>query len=260
MQDSDTSTQLTEEINEANVSEVEQVNSLLFPVDGETTSKKPEDDLQDEFEEDEGEGSSDEENDSGEDQDDSIDYKQLIPLKTGEKVELGKLKDHFQEQATRLVEVQEREIQISQKHQQLKDMTEWLDVVPPEQQKKARQELHQQAEQEFKAMLDAIPAWKEPENYKLGKAEVFELAAEYGIQDLLATVNDHRAILLLRDFAQLKSAVKSARANVKPLRKGKPKPKPKPKEKGKIDSLTERAKETGNRQDQVTAISALLNK
>lgn len=253
MADLDTENQSTEseqqEQEQDTRSPAEQVESLLFPIEKDEGGEAQQDDEQETEQETEQEEEEEEE---------KIDYNKLIPLKTGEKVTLGALKDTFQEQAERLVEVQERELKISQKAKHAEEMAEWLNAIPEEYKQRAADEIKAEAEKEFAALTEAIPSWKDPDAFKAGKAEVFKLAEEYGLQELLSSVNDHRAILLMRDFAQLKAAVKNARANVKPLDKKKPKSKPKPRDVSKTDKLADRAKQTGDRQDQIAAVGALL--
>ena len=256
MQDLNTDTQEQEQTNpeEDTRSPEQQVEDLLFPPPGNETETDQE--LDQDLDQEEEEEQEDQDQDQETDQEE-IDYTQEIPLSTGEKVPLGKLKDAYQEQSARLLEVQTRENQIAQKTTHMKEMAEWLNVVPREHQERAAAEIQQQASQELDLLLDAIPSWKDKEGFNLGKKAVFDLANEYGIGELLAGINDHRAIKLLHDFQELRNTIAKAKKEVKPLKRKLPGSKKKTPG-SKTQSLVDKAKQTGNRSDQVAAVSALI--
>jgi hypothetical protein len=190
---------------------------------------------------------------------DGVDYDLAVPIANGDPVTLGQLKDHWQDSQKNIVELQERENAVMQQMNELQEMSQYTQL-PPEKLAVIKQQQEQYLAKEHSLMLEAIPAFKDQTAFVEAKKGIDALATEYGIQEQIANVSDHRIVKMLHDFATLKSNIKSAANNVKPLRSKTPQSRNKAA--GKVDAATAaqlRAAKTGNPQDQLAAIDALLN-
>lgn len=186
----------------------------------------------------------------------AVDYKQEIPLSDGTKVTLGELKDHYQAHAANLAALIDRENQVMQRHSELQEMAQYLQL-PPEvkQQIEAQQRDYLQAQHGL--MIGAIPEWKDAAAFEKGRTAIFDLGKEYGVD--LSKVTDHKVVKMLHDFARLKGAIRTAKASVKPVRAPEPRPAPS-RAQGNPDlqNAIATAKRTGNHNDQVQAVDMLL--
>ena len=189
-----------------------------------------------------------------------IDYEKEIPLSTGEKVKLGALKDAYQAQHTKTLEMTERENKLMRQQDEIERLASHLNTMPPELIGKAQADIQQTLQREHHLMLEAIPAWKDKTQFDLGRGAIHELASEYGAEKLVAGVSDHRIVKMLNDFAQLKAAIKASGAVIKPLRSKEPAGKVQPIRSAgqEVDSLINRAKASKSQSDQVAAINALF--
>ena len=188
-----------------------------------------------------------------------IDYAKEVPLRDGTKVTLGELKDHYQDRQARILETQERENALNTRMQELTDLAQYVQL-PPQQMEviKARQE--QYLTQQHQLMLQAMPELNDKAAFTKVKQGIMGLASEYGVQDIVAQVSDHRVVKLLKDFVELRDSIKAAKDNVKPLRSSEPKAVNKPA--GKPDAAAQaalRAATTHKMGDQIAAISALIS-
>ncbi len=189
----------------------------------------------------------------------AIDYEQEIPLSSGTKVKLGELKDFYQAQDQKVAELIERENAMLAKAAEVNDYLELLEQIPEAQKAQIRQQQEQLLMTEHKLMLDAIPEWKDQGQFAAGKERIFNLAREYGIQQHLERVSDHRILKMLNDYARMREAVKAAREKVAPAKAPDPKGKqsaPKP----QLAGLVQKAKQTGSEADQMAAINTLLRR
>jgi hypothetical protein len=258
MPDSAIETQQNEQTNEqeqAELSALDRIDELLNAPPGEKPEgEKPEGEAPD-GEKPEGEKPEGEAEPAPE-----IDYELEIPMPSGEKVTVGKLKDLWQQQAQATLELQERENALGVQTSQLEKLAEWVGAVPADVKQAALVASQNQLVTEHQALIKAIPAWNDRTAYEAGRARIFDLAKEYGIEGAVADIIDHRAVKMLHDFAALKDAVKAAKLNLKPIDKARPKPHlvskgGKPTE---AQVLADRAKQTGKVADQIAAIDKLL--
>jgi hypothetical protein len=189
-----------------------------------------------------------------------IDYEKEIPLSTGEKVKLGALKDAYQAQHTKTLEMTERENRLMRQQDEIERLAAHMGSLPPELVAKSQAEIQQQLQREHHLMLEAIPAWKDKGQFDLGRGAIHALATEYGAEKLVSQVTDHRIVKMLNDFAQLKAAIKASGAAIKPLRSSEPSAKVQPIRGAsqEVDSLINRAKASKSQSDQVAAINALF--
>jgi hypothetical protein len=242
------------ETQQTELTALEQIDNLLVePATQDAGESRPEGDAAEESQQ-AAEGATDASAES------EIDYTLEIPMPSGEKVALGKLKDLWQQQAEATLELQEKENAILQQKGQLEKLAEWVNAVPADIRQAAIITAQNQLVVEHTNLVKAIPAWADRTAYEAGRARIFDLAKEYGIQDAVADIVDHRAVKLLHDFAALKDAVKAARLNLKPVDKARPKPHlvskgGKPTE---AQVLADRAKATKRPADQLAAIEKLL--
>lgn len=189
-----------------------------------------------------------------------LDYDLEVPMPNGEKLTLGQLKDYWQQQATHQLEVQERENKSLATLAEMRELAGMMEAVPEEVRARTVEQFKLEREKQRALVFDTIPAWKDAGQFEKGKAAINALAKEYGIEDLVGAMIDHRAIKVLHDFASLKAAVREARDKVRPLRPDVPHGKqPAPgKPATDAEKLIARAKATGRPEDQAAAAAALL--
>jgi len=187
----------------------------------------------------------------------AVDYAQEIPLSNGTKVTLGELKDFYQAQDARTVELIERENKVMVQYAELQEMGQYLQL-PPEVRTRIEQQQTQHLQTQHALMLAAIPEFKDQAAFQKGRTAIFELGGEYGVD--LSQVTDHRVVKMLHDFSRLKSAIKTAKASVKQIKTPEPKAKvPTPTTKATdLSNAVSRAKQTGNQADALQAVDMLL--
>jgi hypothetical protein len=189
---------------------------------------------------------------------DGVDYSAEIPLSDGSKIKLGELKDHYQSAQKHQLEVIERENAVMTRMNELSELAQHVQL-PPQQVAMIKQQQEQYLMAEHQRMLDAIPEFRDKAAFTEARNAIQDMAAEYGIQDQVAQITDHRIVKMLHDYARLRGQIKAAKENVKPLRSSEPQAKQKPA--GKPDMaaiMANKAKQTGNRGDKLAAINALL--
>jgi len=187
-----------------------------------------------------------------------VDYALEVPMTDGTKVKLGELKDHYQQYQTHVMEVQERENALMQKYEEVNQLAQYAQL-PPERLASIQQQQQRYLEQQHQLMLETMPDLKDKATFDTTKAAIYELAKEYGVEDVIGQVTNHKVVKMLRDYATLRKSIKAAKDNVKPLRSAEPRSKNAPV--GKPDAAAmaaQRATQTGSKQDQIAAISALL--
>lgn len=187
---------------------------------------------------------------------DGIDYAQKIPMPNGEPLTLGELKDFYQQHDQKVVELMERENRVMQQYDELQQMTQYLQLPEPVRAEIAERQRGYLQEQHG-LMLQAIPEWKDQAAFEKGRTEIFALGKEYGVD--LSKVTDHKVVKMLKDFATLKNAIKSARASVKQVKQPEPKAIPRTSAPASaVDQAVAKAKQTGNKADQAAAVDLLL--
>jgi hypothetical protein len=189
---------------------------------------------------------------------DTVDYKAEIPMSDGSKVSLGELKDHYQDQQGKILEMQERENAIAAQMNEVQEMAQYAQL-PPEKVEQIRQEKQRYMSNQHEMMLKTMPELNDQAQFTAAKTRMFELAKEYGVVEEVGNWSNHKLIKLLNDHAKLREGIKSATSNVKPLRKREPTAKTKSVGKvNKVDALAKQARQSGSKGDQIAAIEALL--
>jgi len=189
---------------------------------------------------------------------DSVDYALEVPMTDGTKVKLGELKDHYQDYQKHVLAVQERENALMQKYEEVNQLSQYAQL-PPERLAAIQQQQRQYPEREHQLMLETMPELKDAAAFAATKESIYALAKEYGVEDVISQVTNHKVVKMLKDYAALRKSIRAAKDNVKPLRAAEPKAKNA--SVGKPDAATlaaQRAASTGSRSDQISAISALL--
>lgn len=189
---------------------------------------------------------------------DGIDYSAEVPMQDGSKVTLGALKDAYQDSQRNVLELQERENALMVKYNEVNELSQYTQL-PPERLEAIKQQQQQYLQQQHEQMLAVMPELNDQAVFTKTKEGIMNLASEYGVQEIVAGVSDHRVVKLLNDFVKLRNSIKTAKDNVKPLRSKEPKAINK--SVGKVDAATnaaQRAAQTGNRRDQQAAVEALL--
>jgi hypothetical protein len=191
--------------------------------------------------------------------DDGVDYSAEIPMSDGSKVNLGALKDAYQDSQAQTLAIQERENVVMSQMNELQEMSQYTQL-PPEKMQAIKQQQERYMNEQHGLMLEAIPEFKDQATFAEAKKGIEALATEYGISDAVAQIADHKIVKLLNDFAKLRQGIKAAKDNVKPLRSKEPKSRNRAA--GKVDATTaaaQQAAKTGSRSDQIRAINELLN-
>jgi hypothetical protein len=187
-----------------------------------------------------------------------VDYDAEIPLSDGSKIKLGELKDHYQSAQKHRLDVIERENAVMARMNELSELAQHVQL-PPQQVAMIKQQQEQYLMTEHQRMLEAIPEFREQAAFTAARNAIQDMAAEYGIQDQVAQITDHRIVKMLHDYARLRGQIKAAKENVKPLRSSEPVAKQKAAGKPDMAALmANKAKQTRNRGDQLAAINALL--
>ena len=189
-----------------------------------------------------------------------VDYGQEVPLSSGEKVTVGELKDHYQQYAQRLEQVQARENEANQKYQDVQYFMGLIkDHVPPEKVQQVQAEQKAYMDAQHQQMVETVPEMATREGYEKLKGQMFALGREYGVEHLVGQIDAAGFVKMMRDYIELREGIKTAKSNVKPLRGKDPKAKQKPEGKhADTARAVERAKRTHNHQDEVAAINQLL--
>lgn len=120
--------------------------------------------------------------------------------------------------------------------------------------------------QQWGQTLERIPEWKDKETYISDRAALESVAMDYGFSpDETKQIADARTVKLLHDYAKLKAELAGANANAKEVERKSFGLKPsglrsrKLKRESDLQKITERAKKTGNRDDQRAAVAAILS-
>lgn len=187
----------------------------------------------------------------------AVDYKQEIPMTDGTKVPLGELKDHYQQYQAKTAELITRENEVMAKRNEVNDLIGYVQNLPPELVQQIQGQQRAYLEREHSRMLEVLPEFRDPVQFKAAQAGIFALAQEYGVKDVIGQVTDHRIVKMLHDFARLKAGISKAKAEVRKVKTNDPKAtKPAP-TKGS-DAAIAQAKKSGTKGDQIAAVSALL--
>lgn len=189
-----------------------------------------------------------------------VDYEMMVPMVNGEPLSIGQLKDAYQASQRFDAAIIERENSIMKQLDELSNLSQYLDVVPPEVKERAVAEMKQVVRDEFNLMIDAIPQWKDAVEFSKGKNAVYELAQEYGIEKDLGKVTNHKVIKLLYDFARIKEGIAAAK-ELKPQANTNAsggKPKVAMTKAQQEQQLINKARQSGKGNDEVAAINNLL--
>lgn len=143
-------------------------------------------------------------------------YAREITLQDGEKTTIGALKDAFQTRAASEADIIERENRMLVQTRALNELAETLNTVPEHIRQAAVAQRENFVKAEFQNLLTAIPEWKDAVAFDSGRKAVFALAAEYGLEQDMGAVVDHRVVKLLHDYARLKANIRQAKETLVP--------------------------------------------
>lgn len=196
-------------------------------------------------------------------------YAIKVPMPNGaEPLTIGDLKDRVGE----VVDLETREAQFDQRRiasegellRAQAEMRELMALVPkdkltPEVLEKVRQKHEATMKKERVATLEHIPEWQDEKRRGEDLQGMIELLGNYGFdENFIATVVDHRALKLLRDYYLMDKRIKKALANVTiPAKKGH-KPSQKPSKGAQKPVAHERTRQQPV-MDQRTRIAQLFN-
>jgi len=157
-------------------------------------------------------------------------YAIKVPMaQGGEPLSIGELKDRVGE----LVDLEQRELEFDQRRRTgegellraQQEMRDLLALVPKDklnpavlEKIRAKHEATQASER--RAVLEHIPQWQDEKRRTEDLQGMVELLAEYGFApEFMATVVDHRAVKMIRDFYLMDRRIKTALAKVKDVKK-----------------------------------------
>lgn len=187
-----------------------------------------------------------------------VDYELEVPLTNGEKITVGKLKDAYQAQHKAQLELTERENALMGKQRDVEELLGLVKNVPPELKERVRQQQEHYLREQHRLMLDTIPEFKEPTSFEKARQDIFALADEYGVKDVISTVSDHRIVKMLHDYAKLRNNIRSVEVKPAPKPAVHSKPKPAGKATNNVDELVQKAKNSRNADVQLAAINELI--
>lgn len=153
-------------------------------------------------------------------------YAIKVPMAQGaEPLTLGEMKDRVGE----LVDFETREMQFDERRVKAEgellraqtEMRELMSLIPRDQLKpemvekiRRRHEATQAAER--RATLEHIPEWHDEARRSKDLEGMVELVGDYGFGgEFLATVVDHRAMKMIRDYMLMRTRIRKALSNVK---------------------------------------------
>jgi hypothetical protein len=188
-----------------------------------------------------------------------VDYAAEIPLANGEKITIGALKDFYQGQAIRELELQERETELIGKLEESAAIAEALNVIPESIRNKVLQDRQNNLALEHGKIMTIIPDWKDRTIYEADRTAIYQMGKEYGLDGMFEKITDARAVKFLHDACKLRQRIKAAGALIKQNDKNKPKPKPGPQQNraARQAEFLNKAKH-GSPDDKINAVSVLL--
>ena len=165
---------------------------------------------------------------------------------------------------------QEDPIEYVRQREVMRENREKAAAIQAEQQRLAEIAQQEQMQQfqavkakESEALLEALPAWKDPAKAKAEKAMLVEFGQKMGFTPQeLGNIFDHRVVLALRKAA-LYDQMQAKRQGIKPVTNNGPRP-AKPGAAGRVSQMSESARanqrlaKTGRVQDAASAIELLL--
>lgn len=165
---------------------------------------------------------------------------------------------------------QEDPIEYVRQREVMRENREKAAAIQAEQQRLAEIAQQEQMQQfqavkakESEALLEALPAWKDPAKAKAEKAMLVEFGQKMGFTPQeLGNIFDHRVVLALRKAA-LYDQMQAKRQGIKPVTNNGPRP-AKPGAAGRVSQMSDSARanqrlaKTGRVQDAASAIELLL--
>lgn len=264
MQDSTMQPQQDQSDHQAAITNLDKIDALLS---GEPLDENP---AADPAADPQGDGADDPDDVGGDDQQDpdaepgddkpAIDYEMEIPL-AGElgKVKLGELKDAYQQQAQREMEVQEIEARTLGHLEEIKEIASVLGAIPQEKIQQAQQQIQQNLIVERQLLIKAIPSFADNAGLEAGKEKIMALAKDYGLERDVAGLTSHKAIKLMHDFAVLRDKVKAA-GMLRPVKKDLPRANPQriASKESERQAMIQKAKASKRPEDRLQAIDKLI--
>lgn len=155
-------------------------------------------------------------------------YELEIPVRDGEPVTLGNLKDAWQnrqqaerENADRVSDLNERESRIIS-DQQVWSVLASQGRIPQDQIQKAQQAIQQRLQAESDTLLQLVPEFADNDKRDQFRRDAVRVLGGVGFQPHEVNMADHRHALFVRKFIQMEGDLKAAKAEVKRLTKKEP--------------------------------------
>ncbi|MGB0662126.1 MAG: hypothetical protein ACPGNV_18375, partial [Mangrovicoccus sp.] len=160
-------------------------------------------------------------------------YALTVTTGDGEELTIGQLKDQAAERGVWMRENAEREQQLTERESaNRKEGALWAAIgrdmvqnLGPERIEQLRGHLAQRDQVERQKLFDVMPELKDPAALQAFQGETVALFEEYGLSGDEVAISDHRLILMLRDFQQLRGRMAKL-ANLAQQKKTKQPPKP----------------------------------
>ena len=190
-------------------------------------------------------------------------YSQEVVLADGSKKTVGELKDFYQQQAIRELDLIERESALIAKMEEESAIAEALNVIPAHIRDQVIAERQAVYGREYGKVMTLIPAWKDRATYEEDRREIYAMAEKYGLGEVFEKVVDARAVKFLYDTANLHKRIKAAGYLIKQQAKNTGKPRPGHKPANTQTAATRQAElinkaKAGSIDDKHNAISSLL--
>lgn len=178
-----------------------------------------------------------------------------VPIGDGESMTLGALKDLAISGRKAIAEADKLAQDYDDKHTELmvarRELSDLSEKLSPEDRATLKQINESRSQRELRALVQAIPSWKDKATLDKEQNLIFGLGAKYGIRraELESLVDDHRMIKLLRDIAvsqarQQNSSQKAA---------------PRPSGAIKHEAVKRATAPDATRSDKISAINALIS-
>jgi len=187
----------------------------------------------------------------------------------GETVTLGALKDAWQEGREAQRETAQRETGLDEREAALRAeqalwepiLAELRDKVPQDFQARLRGQAEQTLSRERSRLRAAMPELADEAHFDGFRGKVIEFLSTYGYTPREMAITDHRMLVILRDHMRLKDRLEQLLA-YEPERRP-PEPSPargrQPAKRSRAKQLVETARRSGRQQDQLDAISGLID-
>lgn len=196
-------------------------------------------------------------------------YSAKVITGDGEAISLGELKDAWadrqkaaRETARREAGLDERETAFARDRALYAQLARDLQAqVDPGTIERLRERNQEHEARERRLMVETMPELGDRSTFESWRGEVVDMLGEYGYRPAEMAITDHRMLRVLRDHMRLRARMDELLAfepEAKPAKATRPQGRG-DRRGSRSEQLAKRARETGRREDQVAAISSLID-